>query len=134
MLLGWLEGQRGSQGEVCSCVETEILRVPHRECISQLLPRNTFLDRGTPLLHMLVHRSEDKLRNPKLSVVCCFVFPCELSTERMQNLVVTLLNVYLEAAAVFVFYEISFAKEDRITILSDRLRWHGVFLVIKILV
>lgn len=101
MLLGWLEGQRGSQGEVCSCVETEILRVPHRGCISQLLHRKQ-LDRGTPLLHMLVYRSEVKLRNAILSVVCCFVFPCELSTERMQNLVVTLLNVYLEAAAVFV--------------------------------
>ena len=52
----------------------------------------------------------------------------------MQNLIVTL-SVYLEACCLFfffVFYEISVAKEDRITILSDRLRWHGVFLVIKI--
>lgn len=90
MLLGWLEGQRGSQGEVCSYVETDILRVPHHGCISQLLHGNTFLDRGTPLLHMLVSRSDDELRNARLSVVCCFVFPCELSTEWMQNSVVTL--------------------------------------------
>lgn len=63
---------------------------PHRGCISQLLHGNTFLDQGTLLLHMLVSRSDDELRNARLSVVCCFVFPCELSTERMQNSVVTL--------------------------------------------
>lgn len=82
-----------------------------------------------------MYRSDDKLGNAILSVVCCFVFPWELSTERMQNLIVTLpVRLSRGLLPFFVFYEMSVAKEDRITILSDRLRWHGVFLVIKILV
>lgn len=46
--------------------------------------------------------------------------------SRMQNLIVTL-SVYLEACCLFflVFYEISVAKEDGITILSDRLRYQN---------
>jgi hypothetical protein len=51
----------------------------------------------------------------------------EHRAERMQNLIVTL-SVYLEACCLFfflVFYEISVAKEDGITILSDRLRYQN---------
>ena len=67
---------------------------------------------GTPLLlHILVYRSDDKLRNPILSVICCFVFPCELRTKGMQNVIVTL-PVCLSRGLMLVFYEISVAKED----------------------
>ena len=79
-------------------------------------------------------RSEEKLRNAALSVLCCFVFPCKLSIEGMQNFNCNFASTSIQRPAViFDFYEIFVAKEDRITALSDRLRWRGVFLVINIL-
>lgn len=72
-----------------------------------------------------------KLRKAVLSVVCCFVFPCELNIEGMQNFNCCFTST--RTAAIFIVYEIFVVKKDRIAALSGRWRWCGARLVIKLL-
>lgn len=87
------------------------------------------------LLHILVYRTDDKLRIAVISAVFCSVFSCKLGTEGIQYFTCNFSSSSISRpTAVFVFYGIIVAKEERgITVLSDRLRWHGMLLVIKIL-